>query len=111
MESSPYSEKIWLKSYDKHVRPEIDLEIYSIAEMWKRTVKNYPNSLCYDFQGAKATFKEANNFINSFANFLVENGIKKGDLVAINLPNLPQFIVALFGAFSAGCAATGMKSR
>ena len=109
MESSPYSEKIWLKSYDKHVRPEIDLEIYSIAEMWKRTVKNYPNSLCYDFQGAKATFKEANNFINSFANFLVENGIKKGDLVAINLPNLPQFIVALFGAFSAGCAATGMN--
>jgi len=109
MESSPYSEKIWLKSYDKHVKPEIDLEIYSIAEMWKRTVKNYPNSLCYDFQGAKATFQETDKFINSFANFLVENGIKKGDLVAINLPNLPQFIVALFGAFSAGCAATGMN--
>jgi len=109
MESSPYSEKIWLKSYDKHVKPEIDLEIYSIAEMWKRTVKNYPNSLCYDFQGAKATFQETDKFINSFANFLVENDIKKGDLVAINLPNLPQFIVALFGAFSAGCAATGMN--
>ncbi|MFX1502610.1 MAG: AMP-binding protein [Promethearchaeota archaeon] len=109
MESSPYTEKIWLKSYDKHVKPQIELEIYSIAEMWKRTVKNYPDSLCYDFQGSKATFQETDKYINSFANFLVEKGIKKGDRVAINLPNLPQFIISLFGSFKAGCAATGMN--
>jgi long-chain acyl-CoA synthetase len=109
MESSPYTEKIWLKSYDKHVKPQIELEIYSITEMWKRTVKNYPNSLCYDFQGSKATFQETDKYINSFANFLVEKGIKKGDRVAINLPNLPQFIISLFGSFKAGCAVTGMS--
>lgn len=106
---SPYSEKIWLKSYDAHVNPNIDLEYYSIAEMMKRTVKKYPNSLCYDFQGSCATFKEAEKSINSFANFLVENGVKKGERVVINLPNLPQFIIALFGTFYAGCAASGMN--
>jgi long-chain acyl-CoA synthetase len=109
LEKSPYTEKIWLKSYDKHVKPQIDIEVYSIAEMWKRTVKGYPESLCYDFQGARANFQEANKYINSFANFLVDKGLKKEDRVAINLPNLPQFIISMFGAFTAGCAVTGMN--
>ncbi len=108
-ESSPYSSKIWLKSYDEHVKPEIELEIYSIAEMFQRTANEYPDNLCYDFQGSKATFKETERLINSFANCLVENGVKKGDRVAINLPNLPQFIVSLFGTFCAGCAASGIN--
>ena len=108
-ESSPYSSKIWLKSYDDHVKPEIELEVYSIAKMLKRTIKNYPDSLCYDFQGSCATFSEAEKLINSFANFLVENGVKKGDRVAINLPNLPQFIVALLGTFCAGCVVSGIN--
>ncbi len=109
IESSPYSEKIWLKSYDKHVKPEIDIEIYSIAEMMIRTVQKFPDSLCYDFQGARATFQETENYIKSFANFLIDNGVKKGDRVVINLPNIPQFIVSLFGTFYAGCAASGMN--
>ncbi|MHA1241007.1 MAG: AMP-binding protein [Promethearchaeota archaeon] len=106
---SPYSEKIWIKSYDAHIKPNIDLEYYSVPEMMKRTVNKYGNSLCYDFQGSCATFKEAEKYINSFANFLVENGVKKGERVVINLPNLPQFIVALFGTFYAGCAVSGMN--
>ncbi|MFX0071650.1 MAG: AMP-binding protein [Candidatus Hermodarchaeota archaeon] len=108
-DSSPYSSKIWLKSYDNHVKPELDLDAYSLAEMFRRSAKNYPDTLCYDFQGSCATFKEAEIFVNSFANFLIENGVKKGDRVVINLPNLPQFIVALFGTFTAGCAASGMN--
>jgi len=108
-EKSPYSEKIWLKSYDKHIKPEIPLEAYSLAEMMRRTVKKYSNSLCYDFQGSRATFQEAEKYIISFANFLFKNGVKKGDRVVINLPNIPQFIISLFGTFYAGCAASGMN--
>jgi long-chain acyl-CoA synthetase len=108
-ENDPYSQKIWLKSYDDHVKPEYEVEFYSVAEMFRRSVQKYPDSLCYDFQGACATYREALKYINSFANFLIENGLKKGDRVVINLPNLPQFIVALFGTFFAGCAASGMN--
>jgi long-chain acyl-CoA synthetase len=108
-QGSPYSSKIWLKSYDDHVKPEIEIEVYTIADMLRRTVEKYPDSLCYDFQGSCATFQEAEKFINSFSNFLVENGVKKGDRVAISLPNLPQFIIALFGTFCAGCAASGIN--
>ncbi|MFX0186424.1 MAG: AMP-binding protein [Candidatus Hodarchaeota archaeon] len=77
--------------------------------MFQRTVNNYPDNLCYDFQGSRATFKEAEKLVNSFAKCLVENGLKKGDRVAINLPNLPQFIVSLFGTFCSGCAASGIN--
>ncbi len=109
MKSNPYSEKIWLKSYDKHVKPEIDIEVYSLAEMFRRIVNKFPDSLCYDFQGSRATFQETEKYVTSFANFLIENGLQKGDRVAINLPNVPQFIVAMFGIFYAGCAVTGVN--
>jgi long-chain acyl-CoA synthetase len=109
MESSPYSERIWLKSYDKHVKPEIEIEVYSLTEMFKRVVQKFPDSYCYDFQGSRATFQETETYINSFANCLIENGLEKGDRVVINLPNVPQFIVAMFGTFYTGSAVTGMN--
>lgn len=109
IEPSPYEEKIWLKSYDDHVKPELDLEIYTLVDLLKRTAQKYPDSLAYDFQGSCATFREMLGYVNSFAHFLVENGVKKGDRVVINLPNLPQFIIALFGTFFAGCGASGMN--
>ncbi len=108
-EKSPYASKIWLKSYDEHVKPEIDLELISLADMMKKTARQFPNSLCYDFQGDCKTFQEAEKLIISFANFLVENGVKKGERVVINLPNCPQYIIALFGTFYAGCVQSGMN--
>jgi len=109
IEGSPYSEKIWLKSYVNHVKPEIDVKVVSLAEMMKKTVEEFPNSLCYDFQGKCATFKEAERDIISFTNFLLENGVQKGDRVAIMLPNTPQYFVAVWATFYAGCTSTGMN--
>ncbi|MFX1321119.1 MAG: AMP-binding protein, partial [Promethearchaeota archaeon] len=109
IEGSPYSEKIWLKSYDSHVKPEIDVEVISLAELMKNTVEKFPDSLCYDFQGICATYQEVERDIISFANFLLENGVQKGDRVAIMLPNTPQYFVAVWATFYAGCTSTGMN--
>ncbi|HEY0089504.1 MAG TPA: hypothetical protein VGB37_11715, partial [Candidatus Lokiarchaeia archaeon] len=54
---SPYSSKIWLKSYDKGVKPEIDINVISLVETMKNSVKNYPNRILYDFLGHTATYK------------------------------------------------------
>jgi hypothetical protein len=54
-ENNPYSQKIWLKSYDDHVKPEYEVEFYSVAEMFRRSVQKYPDSLCYDFQASEET--------------------------------------------------------
>ncbi len=106
---SPYSEKIWLKSYDDYVKPEIDYEVISLVDMMKKAVTEFPEQLFYEFQGLTATYKEMEEYINSFANFLLENGIKKGDRIAIHLPNSPQYLIALYGTFYAGCTSVGMN--
>ncbi|MFX1594219.1 MAG: AMP-binding protein [Promethearchaeota archaeon] len=109
MQNSPYSSKIWTKSYDNHVKQDIDYEIISLADSMKRTVRDFPHDLCYDLQGSTNTFREMEKMINSFANFFIQNGLKKGDRIAIHLPNIPQYIIALYGTFYAGCTSTGMN--
>jgi len=108
-ENSPYSEKIWLKSYDDHVKPEIDFEIMSLADTMKSSAKNFPNKICCDLQGTTTTYKEIEKKINCFANFFIQNGLEKGDRIAIHLPNIPQYVIALYGTFYAGCTSTGMN--
>ncbi len=108
-EGSPYSSKIWLKSYDDHVKPEIDVESISLVNTMKNSAKEFPETICYDFQGETATYKEVEERVISFANFLVKNGVKKGDRVAFHLPNCPQYIIALYGTFYAGGTSVGIN--
>ncbi|MHA1805808.1 MAG: AMP-binding protein, partial [Promethearchaeota archaeon] len=108
-EKSPYKAKIWLKSYDENVQPEIEWENISLADTFKISARDYPNSLVYEFLGTTATYREAEGYINCFANFLVENDFKKGDVISISMPNCPQYIIALYGAFNAGLVVSGMN--
>ncbi len=109
LEKSPYTSKLWEKNYDDHIEPDMEIKEKSLADTLRDSVKNYPDSLCYEFMGATATYKEFEKNVISFANFLIKNGMKKGDTIAINLPNSPQFLVALYGAFYAGCVVSGVN--
>jgi long-chain acyl-CoA synthetase len=48
-------------------------------------------------------------YVQKFASFLQQNGIKKGDVVAINIPNCPQYLIAHFGAILAGGVSSGLN--
>ncbi|TFF98216.1 MAG: AMP-dependent synthetase [Promethearchaeota archaeon] len=102
-------DKIWLKHYDDYVKPEIEFDNISLADTLRNSVKNHPNSICYEFMGATKTYQEFEKNVISFSNFLRENGIKKGDTIAINLPNCPQYLVALYGGFYNGCIISGLN--
>ncbi|MHA1688281.1 MAG: AMP-binding protein [Promethearchaeota archaeon] len=91
-EKSPYSAKIWLKSYDENVQPEIEWENISLADTFKISTRDYPDSLVHEILGINATYSEVEDYIKSFANFLVENDFKKGDVISISMPNCPQYI-------------------
>ncbi len=54
------------------------------------------------FQGAKISYRLLQKQADAFASFLLKRGLKKGDRVALYLPNCPQFVIALFGAQKAG---------
>lgn len=108
-EKSPYLSKIWLKNYDDFVQENLEFKVRSLADTLKESVKNFPGSLVYEFMGTTCTYREFEKDVIAFANFLNQNGLKKGDKIAINLPNCPQFMIALYGAFYAGLVVSGMN--
>lgn len=97
-------EKEWLKHYPKNVNHEIDpKDVKSINEIFKASVKKYKNLVAYENFGTELTFLELDKHSDDFASFLQNDlKLKKGDRIAIQLPNLLQYPIVLFGAIKAG---------
>lgn len=97
-------EKIWLKSYPKGVNPDINFnEIKPLTEIIADSIKENADKVAFENFGSSLTFNELDQLSDSFASFLVHHaGLKKGDRVAIQLPNLLQYPVVMFGALKAG---------
>lgn len=69
------------------------------------SARDYPDNIFTQFNGASKTYSEVKDTADRIAAFLAANGIKKGDKVAIFLPNLPHFPEILFGILKAGAVA------
>jgi long-chain acyl-CoA synthetase len=61
------------------------------------------------YMGTPVTYKELDRCANRFAHMLLANGMRKGDVVGIHLPNIPEFVIAWLGALKAGCVVTGVS--
>ena len=94
----------WLKSYPDGVAHTIDSKRYkSILELFEESVEKYGDMVAYVNMGRKFTFNELDKQSRNFAAFLQNKAnLKKGDRVAIQMPNLLQAPVALFGILRAG---------
>ncbi|MFT6805963.1 MAG: long-chain acyl-CoA synthetase [Glaciecola sp.] len=96
-------EKIWLKNYDPRVPVEINPDRYSsIVDIFEQSIEKYAANVSYINMGKSITFAELDGLSRDFAAYLQHSGLKKGDAVAIMLPNLIQYPVALFGILRAG---------
>lgn len=95
---------LWHEKYPKGVPPSIDVNNYSsILELFEKTVKKYSDKPAFTNMEVTLTYGKINHLSDCFANFLAhECGLKKGDVIALQMPNLLQFPVALFGAIKAG---------
>ncbi|MCX5997500.1 MAG: AMP-binding protein, partial [Chloroflexi bacterium] len=71
--------------------------------------KGFPNRVALYYMGTPFTFKQMDEMSNRFANLLKKIGLKKGDTVGINLPNLPAYYIGLVGIQKAGCVLTGVS--
>ncbi len=87
-------EKLWHKSYPPEVRKSIDYEKVTIPGALTRSAEEFPKKVAYDFMGKKITFSEFDGLVNQFVRALTDLGIKKGDRVALVLPNIPQTFIA-----------------
>lgn len=98
-------EKIWFKSYAPGVPHEIDFEKMTLPEALKRSARNYPESTALLFMGKHLSYAELDRLVNRFARVLLDLGVKKGEKVALLLPNLPQAVIAIYAAFRIGAVA------
>ncbi len=97
-------EKIWLKNYPQGVSPEINLNQYqNLVEVFDEACRVNKGRPAYTNMGVTLNYEKVEELANRFAAFLQnELKLKKGDRIAIQMPNLLQFPIAVFGAFKAG---------
>jgi long-chain acyl-CoA synthetase len=95
-------ERIWHKSYAEGVPPSIDYEKITLGDILERTAKVFPDTVALIMMGKRITYRELNDLVNSFAAALADLGLKKGDKVALLLPNMPQVVIASYAVFRLG---------
>ncbi len=93
----------WFRHYPAGTPREIGpLEYQSLIGLFETASKKYADQVAFENMGGKLTFSEVDRLSTSFAAFLQDLGLKKGDRIAIQMPNLLQFPVAFVGALKAG---------
>src|SRR5271166_1560582 len=97
-------ERIWLKSYPKGVPAEINPEAYrSLGDFFAASVDRFRDRAAYLSLGRTMSFSELDRLSRAFAGYLGGvAGLQPGARVALMMPNLLQYPVALFGALRAG---------
>ncbi len=97
-------EQIWLKNYPKQVAEHIELNQYeSILDVFDESVRKFRNKNAFENFGGTLTYNELDVLSGQFASYLQNTlGLKRGDRIAIQLPNVLQFPIVMFGALRAG---------
>lgn len=96
--------KVWLKRYPSDVPAEIDADRYtSLIDLFEQAVERYADKPAFENMGQQLTFRQLELQSRAFAAYLQQGlKLKKGDRVALMMPNLLQYPVALFGVLRAG---------
>src|SRR5688572_12553353 len=103
--------KIWHKAYDSGVPYEINPQEYSsINEMLEIGFRKFATHPAFHNMGTTLSYQEIDLLSQKFASYLQnELHLQKGDRVAIMMPNILQYPVALFGALRAGMIAVNVN--
>lgn len=104
------TDRFWMKSWDQGL---VDLDPQEWETTYTDVVRSafeaYPNVSAFCFMGVEVTFRELDMYSNRFANMLIKHGFSKGDVIGINLPNIPEYLIAWLGALKAGCVVSGVS--
>ncbi|SFJ69548.1 long-chain acyl-CoA synthetase [Candidatus Pantoea symbiotica] len=96
--------KVWLKRYPADVPAEINADRYaSLVELFEHAAEQYADQVAFINMGQPMTYRQLEKQSRAFAAWLQQGlGLKQGDRVALMMPNLLQYPVALFGVLRAG---------
>lgn len=93
----------WLKNYPKGIPANIDPDAYTgVVNIIEQSFEKYPDMTAFSCMGKALTFRQIDLLSKQFGAYLHSRGLEPGDKIALMMPNLLQYPIALFGAFRAG---------
>lgn len=97
-----YMEKPWLKFYDPRISKEVTIDYHSLFDLLQQAANIHNDKPALTFFGRSWSYKETRMISEMLAASLYRIGFKKGDRLAIMLPNCPHYIFSLFAGFRLG---------
>jgi long-chain acyl-CoA synthetase len=104
-----YSEKPWLKNYDKKVPPTLKYGDKTFAEKFREVVEKYPNKIALIYMGSQLTYRDLDELSNQLAQYFIKIGLKPDDVVGLHMPNIPANYISIIAVQKAGCVSTGLS--
>ncbi len=106
-------ERPWFKHYGERIPRSVQIPDVTLDYLLRESARKYPHNTATNFVlsyllggrftvGAKLTYQQLNEHVDRFANALYQLGVRKGDRVALMLPNSPHFVIAFFAAMRIG---------
>ena len=97
------TDRIWLRSYPPGVPSDIDVTRYaSMVDMMEESFKKFADRPAYSFMGKTQSYKQVDELSQTFGVYLQTLGLAKGDRVAVMMPNVLQYPIAVAGILRAG---------
>lgn len=96
------NDKPWLEQYPVEVPITYDYPKQNLAQFLIQSTERFPEHIALDFLGKKMSYRVLLDSVYRFTNALLGLGIRKGDRVAIMLPNCPQAVIAYYGTLLMG---------
>lgn len=106
---SAYDDRIWVKHYPPGIASDMELPDFTLVDHFEKIRSEFSGETALHFLGVTMTYGELMSHANRFAQALICHGIGLGDIVGIDLPNCPQYLIAQIGALKAGCAVSGVS--
>lgn len=95
----------WHTSYDDGVPRDVDFEPLTLVDLFRRSASRFRDRPALIFLNCRLTYGELEDQVNRFAAAVAAMGVTEGARIAIQLPNLPQFVIAYYGTLTAGAIA------
>lgn len=99
----------WIDYYPDGVRPNLEYPEISLYNVLEQTAAKYPDRTATIFMGGKLTYARLKDQVDRLARALSDRGVKKGDRVALMLPNIPQEVIGIYAAVRLGAVVVGVN--
>jgi long-chain acyl-CoA synthetase len=104
-----YLDKPWLKHYPPDVPHEVEVPEIPVTHLIDNSVRKYPKNTALIYYGSKISYEELGNYIEKTTSALHDLGIKRNSVVALYLPNCPQFVMSYYAIQKLGAIPTAVS--